>query len=500
MSILLRAARGAAWNIICSLGARGIGLISTLIITRYLSPQEYGEVSVAVVLVLTADQLTQCGLFCYIVAKPQAGRSTVFHITVYNMLLAIIGLSVVLFFRNLFGPVFEAPALATFIPGMLLAVIFERMGKVPEQILLREMRFKVVALTRTVSEFTYASVAVILVIAGWGGQAIVMGNVAQWFVFMVAMVYKADHREWLTPHRLTWQQTRDIFSFGIPLAIETLANSASTTWDNLLVSRYFGPAILGAYTLAYQLANIPATHVGEHIGDVLLPSFARMNPQERKDALVYSSQILALVMFPLAVGLGAVAPTVTGVVFDARWESVAPMLSILAFLAVARPIAWTIGSYLQACNRPKTLMFLEIGKLVAIMAVITAVRGLGIIWVCVAVGVTFAIHALTSIWSVKRFENIPMMSLLIGTIPPFIACLPMVGAVYAVRYGLGQVELSGGVLALVLEILVGGLIFIPSGLILAPSISREFIRLGKGAIKSRNDDDEDEDEDDAQSS
>jgi PST family polysaccharide transporter len=80
------------------------------------------------------------------------------------------------------------------------------------------------------------------------------------------------------------------------------------------------------YNLAYNLADVPAIQVGEQIGDVLLPSFARMDPAHRPDALVRSMTLLALVVFPLAVGLGAVAPTLVATIFNARWRPIAPML------------------------------------------------------------------------------------------------------------------------------------------------------------------------------
>ena len=64
---------------------------------------------------------------------------------------------------------------------------------------------------------------------------------------------------------------------------------------------------MGAYNLAYNVADVPAVQVGEQIGDVLLPSFAKLEPAARKAALVRSTGLLALVTFPLAVGLGAIA-------------------------------------------------------------------------------------------------------------------------------------------------------------------------------------------------
>src|SRR6185503_9524647 len=128
-------------------------------------------------------------------------------------------------------------------------------------------------------------------------------------------------RDWLEPARLTFRQTRELFAFGVPMALGALCAFASRRWDNLMVSRFFGPGPAGMYNLAYNLADVPAIQVGEQVGDVLLPSFARLDPERRPAALLRSLSLLALVVFPLAVGLGVVAPTLVAVLLDARWHA-----------------------------------------------------------------------------------------------------------------------------------------------------------------------------------
>ena len=112
------------------------------------------------------------------------------------------------------------------------------------------------------------------------------------------------------------------------------------------------------YNLAYNLADVPAIQVGEQVGDVLVPSFARMEPERRPAALLRSLTLLGLVVFPLAVGLGAVAETVVRALLDPRWHPVAPMLMVLSALSVTRPIGWTVTSYLQARQMPRLIMCL----------------------------------------------------------------------------------------------------------------------------------------------
>ena len=57
-SLVSRAARGALWTVLSSIGGRAIGVLGTLAMTRFLHPDQIGEVSDATIIVMTANWLT----------------------------------------------------------------------------------------------------------------------------------------------------------------------------------------------------------------------------------------------------------------------------------------------------------------------------------------------------------------------------------------------------------------------------------------------------------
>ena len=75
MALALATVRGALWTIATGVGSRGVGLVGTLVLTRFIAPDAYGEVMVASVVVQTANQITAIGFGQYLVANPDAPRS-----------------------------------------------------------------------------------------------------------------------------------------------------------------------------------------------------------------------------------------------------------------------------------------------------------------------------------------------------------------------------------------------------------------------------------------
>src|SRR5262245_39542609 len=286
MSLARKAVRGAFWTISSGIGSRAVGLVGTLIVTRFIAPAEYGEVSVAAVLVLTANQFSTLGLGQYLIANPEAGRSVGFHATLYHVTLGLLVLGALLPLGGVLTPLLDAPGATAFLPGLVLAALLDRVGFVPERILVRDLRFGVLSAGRSGADLAFSVVCVALAAVGWGGMALVMGNLARSLLRSSVFVLAVQRRDWLEPGRPDLEVTRKMFAFGLPLSGAALAAFASRRWDNLLVSSFFGAAPAGMYNLAYNLADVPAVQVGEQIGDVLFPSFARLDAERGKRALL----------------------------------------------------------------------------------------------------------------------------------------------------------------------------------------------------------------------
>jgi PST family polysaccharide transporter len=259
---------------------------------------------------------------------------------------------------------------------------------------------------------------------------------------------------------------------------------AARRWDNLLVSRFFGAGTTGMYNLAYNLADVPAIQVGEQIGDVLLPSFARMDVARRPSALVRSITLLAIVVFPLAIGLGAVAPTLISALFDAHWKPVGPMLVLLSALSVTRPVGWTIASYLQARQMPRAIMGLEFFKLVVILVALLTLGRLGPLWACTAVGLAFAAHAFASLWLVRRIDGIPLRRMLNNLGPVLAACALMVVAVLGARWLVASWR-GAPFLHLIIEMSIGALFYPMALWLFARDDSRELVARLTDALAPR---------------
>ena len=472
-----RAVRGAAWTLPASVGSRAIGLLGTLLLARYVAPSEYGVVMAASIAATTASSVTTFGVGVYLVSNREISRAETFHASCWFLATGVAAAIATMMLR---GPIERwsgTPGLERFLLVLVLATLLERIVYVPERILVRSLRFGWLSLARAAGELAYTGVSVTLAAHGAGGMAVAWGSAARSALRFATVVPAVDVREWLEPHRLRLAMFLRIVGYGVNVTTASIATFGMRRWDNLLVSRYFGAAVMGAYNYAYNLADAPATAVGDQMGDVIAASLPHVDQRQRARALVHSCTMVSMIMFPLSIGLAVVAPTVVDTFFDRTWSDVGTMLTWLSALSVARPLSCILVSYFYASRRASVVLGLEWASLAAIVAAISELGRVGINWTCAWVGIVFILRTLAGMWMVRRQDGVLMSAFLLPMARPLGACVAMAAGVSAARLAL--VGLTPPIRLLV-EIAVGATIYIGGALLVARSSCAELL----GAVRS----------------
>jgi PST family polysaccharide transporter len=461
------------------MATRAVGLIGTLLIARYLSPNEYGVVMAASIAAATASSVTTFGVGTYLVANTEISRADTFHASCWFLVTGVAALVVTLLLATPLERVSDAPGLGVFLPALILSTLLDRIVYVPERILVRHLRFGWLSVARALGELTYTGISVAFAASGWGAMAIVWGSMARSAFRVVAIVPAVDIREWLEPHRLCLETFRRIVGYGTSVTVASVATFGMRRWDNLLVGRFFGAGAMGAYNYAYNLADTPATAVGDQIGDVIAASFPHVDPGKRGAALVRSCSMVSMILAPLSIGLALVAPTVVETFFHPQWSTVGTMLIWLSALSIARPLAGVFTSYFYASGRPTVVVWLEWASLIAVVVAISAFGRKSIDWACAWVSVVFVVRALAGMWTVRRLDGVPMLEFLVPMTRPFAACIAMAAGVSAIRLGLVGLPPS---FRLAIEIAMGAAVYISAVLLLARSSCDELIGTVRSAL------------------
>jgi lipopolysaccharide exporter len=476
--------RGSLLLIVMGILSRALGVVGTLVLTHLLAPDAYGEVSDATVVAFTINMVANVGVGVYVIAHPQSTREELFHATLMHVALGVLLLAPLPLVGPALGRALGAPTMYRYLPGLMLTVLLERFITIPDRILVREMRFGTVSVQRAAGEILYTLVSVGGAAFGLGAMAVVAGNVARSGSRVLLLFRVVEWRQWLSPCRLRWETCRRIVRFGIPISVGNILGFALRRWDNLVVSRLHGASAVGAYNLAYNLADIPAVQVGEQITDALQVTFTGDTERDPLGRLLRSLGVLALVMTPLAVGLGAVAPTLTALLLDRRWTEVGPMLVWLSVISFPRPLSGAVASYMQVRHRRRAYLALELFTLVTLLATLLTLGRLSPVFACIAVGATFVLRLFAAGLLLRWIDGVSLWSFFSPQLPPLVAAAVMAAAVTGTRMALARVG-APNVASLVVQVAAGAVTYAAAAFVVARRTSREVLNLVRGVMARR---------------
>ncbi|MET0658244.1 MAG: oligosaccharide flippase family protein [Steroidobacteraceae bacterium] len=482
MSIASTAARGVAWNMFFGVGSRVIQLVGTLVLTRFIAPDAYGAVIAASLIVVTIGTFTSFAFGQYLIAN-KSDAEVSFQAMMLHVLLGIVTMAILVALRDPVARWIGSPAAAMFLPGFAVAHILERVRYVPERLLMRQLRFRAMATINGCCEILFTIVALAFA-PRYGAFAILIATLVRATVSTTLFLIVSPRSQWLSVCALRIETMRALLAYGVPIMITAIADRAATRWDSLLMSKLFGPAVMARYNLSYSLAEMPIGHVAEHIGDVLMPTFALMEEKQRHAAVVRSAALMSLVVSPLGVGLGALAPVIVTTFFDARWAAMAPMLMVLSVMTVFRPMTWPAVAYLQAVSKTGLIMTVSVVRGVVVLALVATFGWIGgPVWACAGACLGYFLHTVVTVCVAGWATGLSIKHYLVGVARPLLACIPMFVAVSMLSQRFSALHVLPAV-TLLAQIVVGAVVFVVSAYVFAGATLRELVRLaGKVVLR-----------------
>ncbi|ALL13035.1 oligosaccharide flippase family protein [Caulobacter henricii] len=289
-----------------------VGLLTIVLFTRVLSPEEYGGYALAFsALSLTQTLLltwSEAAMARFFAARSEDGRLPDHFATLYRLwfgcaLVIPVIAGVVLFLLPLAAPmkVALAAAFASASIKSLTKLSQERRraaGEVSSAALLD--------IVQTVGGFL---LGLILALVGLGGAAPLMGMGAISLLCLI-FVLPTDLGRMRGGH-FDRALARDYATYGVPVALSLILALVLATTDRFLLAAYLGEAAVGVYHAGYSLGSrtldVVFIWLGMAGGPALVSALERGGAAALKDAAREQASFMVLLTLPAAVGLALVA-------------------------------------------------------------------------------------------------------------------------------------------------------------------------------------------------
>ena len=364
-----------------------VQLLAIMALGRLLTPEEFGIMGAATVVIGCSQIVSQIGVGPAIIQRRELSDAHIrVAVTLSFLMGALLGAGVYLG-AGAIARFYRIPEVEPVLRVVALLFPLDGLNTVAKSLLTRQLRFRIyIALDAGSYVLGYACVGVTLAWLGYGVWALVMANVAQVLLRTVVMFAAARH-----PVRpsLDLRAARDLLGFGFGHSLAQIGTLISQQGDNLVVGRWLGAAALGIYGRAYNLMVMPASAFGRIVNRVLFPVMSQV--QDERDRLAHGYEravaIVALVSLPLSAFLWVVAPEFILVVLGPAWTAV-----VHPFRLFSVSLLFRMGSKISdACTkaagevyRRALIQFVYAGLVIA-GALLGQRWGVGGVAVCISV-------------------------------------------------------------------------------------------------------------------
>ena len=424
------AGKAAAWSALGSwLGLFG-GLVSLVIIARLLDPTDFGLYGFVLVTLIIPETIACNSLGEALVQRPTINRGHSNSIFVISMVLAAIFFLVIILFAPLISQGYGHPELTPYLRVMAAGLFLGAATAVPSGHLLREMKFKEVALVDAAGTVVSAVVGITLAFLWRDAWALIGMELARRLVRMLAFSWFA---RWLPGIRMSLQEAKDLMRFNIALTGYRLAAVAEEAIPRLLVGMFLGPAALGMFNLALRVQEQASTALIAPFGSVSYAIASRIHKDKEALHRILNAglRLAGLIAYPALIGAIAIAPFAVPFVFGEKWVPATLVIQISLINGLRRPSTAFNGGIIKGIGRPdlllKTLLislltyvlmpFAAMHSLAAVMWVLTLNRTVVWLFTCWVVQrkTDFSIYKQLAAGSSAFFASIAMALIVWGT-------------------------------------------------------------------------------------
>ena len=446
--------RGAVWMVAMRWVMRGLGLLNIVVLARLLSPEDFGLIAMAMVIIGFADSVLSFGVDRAIIQK--GGNDTRYFDTGWTirvgqtLSVAAIAAASAPIIARIYGE--PRVSLVIWIIAAATALrAFENIGTVAFR---KDLQFAKEFQLNVVAQLVSVPVTIGLALYYGSYLALAIGILSRELLSTILSYVFSPYRP-----RFSLVYWRDIWSFSQWNVVHSIGMSVQAQVPTAMIGALGGPATVGKLGLAIELALMPTAEIVAPIARVLVPGFVKLrdDPERSRAAFMNAFAAIVLISTPFCLGLAAVAPELVPVMLGQKWLSIVTLMQIFAILGLLRVIQSCFTEQVMVLDRVSLVAlgtWLNAGLIVASTYPAFqywGIEGVAIAWVFVLILSVVVFGGI-----LRHLTKISAGMLLRSVVRPIASGVAMLAVLAAVD----SILVAPLVIVLVAKMLIGAIVYV----------------------------------------
>lgn len=369
MSLIKKTTIGIIWNFADQIARRGISILVTLLLARFLTPEDFGLIAMMSVFLALGQTLTDSGLSQALIRQKnvtQADYSTAFYA---NIVLGLISYSLLFAIAPWVASFYETPALSLLIRVASLTVIISSFQVVQVAHFTRVLDFKLQLRAGLPASLLSGILAIYMAYIEFGVWALI-GQMLCSTVLKTIFLWRMQN--WRPSRQFDMTALKNMYNFGYKLFISGVLDTIFINIYVVVIAKIFTTSIAGMYFFASKIRELVILQLVRSICSVTYPAFSSLQHDSTRLKAGYRKVIIVVsfIIFPIILFFAVLAEPLFQIILPSKWSPAAHYLQLMCLASVLYPLHAINLNILKVKGRSDLFLYLEILKKIMISLIL----------------------------------------------------------------------------------------------------------------------------------
>jgi len=430
MNLAGKTIRGVLWSFSEHIGRRGINVVVTLVLTRFLAPEDFGLMGVMSSVLAIAGGLMDSGFRLALIRREDATQADYNTAFFSNIGLGVAAYAIVYAAAPTIAGFYDEPDIGVLTRAGGVVILINAFSVVQNAVLSREFDFRSLLLASVPASLISGVAAVVLAYLGFGIWALIGQMILNASFSSIFLWRNSSWRPTLAASRRSFHE---MFSFGSRMFAATALDTVFNNLYVIVIAKVFYVSIAGYYFFADRIKELIINQLVSSIKTVTYPAFSTIqNDNSRlKDGYRKVLQVTTFTLFPAMSFLAALSKPLFDVFLPDIWAPAVPYLQLLCLAGIMIPVHMLNLNILQVKGRSDLFLRLEILKKTMLMVVLVISLKFGIFGILIGRVIASVLGYFPNSYYSGKLINYPIREQIVDFLPALFLSSVIGGLVYA---------------------------------------------------------------------
>lgn len=469
------------WRFMERVGAQLVQFIVSIVLARILLPEDFGIVALVVVIASVFQVFVDSGLGNALIQKKNSDDIDFSSVFYFNMILCVVLYGALFFVSPSISAFFDQAELTPVLRVLGLIVVVSGIKNIQQAYVSKTMQFRKFFFATIIGTIISAVVGVILALNGAGVWALVAQRLTNLTVDTLVLWITVD---WRPKKAFSLDRLKELLKYGWKLSVSSLINTLYGSIRSFIIGKQYTEADLGYYNQGEQVPMVIGTNINRAIDSVLFPVMSENqdDPQKVKAITRKTLKTSIYILAPLMVGLSVCSKEIIPLFFTEKWNDAIPFLAVFAIIYMFFPFHTANLNAIKAMGRSDIFLSLEAIKFLFDLLCLIVAFKFGPFAIALSLLVSDVISQVINSFPNRKLISYGYLEQLKDISAELILAFVMGGIVLLVKllnFGL--------VLTLILEVIVGVIIYVTGSVFFKLESYKTLIGILKGFSKEEKD-------------